>query len=106
MGVLLFFNGIFMLIASLVSLLYKDGVTFEITISSFIVLFIGALLILFFRHYDKQIQKREGYLIVTLGWLLMAVSGTIPYIFTGLFPTSLLVFLKPCQVTQLLELQF
>lgn len=86
MGVLLFFNGIFMLIASLVSLVYKDGVTFEITISSFIVLFIGALLMLFFRHYDKQIQKREGYLIVTLGWLLMAVSGTIPYIFTGTIP--------------------
>ena len=86
MGILLFFNGVFMLIASLVSLIYKDGVTFEITISSFIVLFIGALLMLFFRHYDKQIQKREGYLIVTLGWLLMAISGTIPYIFTETIP--------------------
>ena len=86
MGVLLFFNGVFMLIASLISLVYKDGITFEITISSFIVLFIGALLMLFFRDYEKQIQKREGYLIVSLGWLLMAISGTIPYIFTETIP--------------------
>ena len=83
MGVLLFFNGSFMLISSLVSLIYNDGITFEITISSFIVLFFGALLMLFFRNYEKQIQKREGYLIVSLGWLLMAISGTIPYIFSG-----------------------
>ncbi len=86
MGVLLLFNGSFMLISSLVSLIYNDGITFEITISSFIVLFFGTLLMLFFRNYEKRIQKREGYLIVSLGWLLMAISGTIPYIFSGTIP--------------------
>ena len=61
MGILLFFNGVFMLIASLVSLIYKDGVTFEITISSFIVLFIGALLMLFL---DIMINKFKNEKVI------------------------------------------
>ena len=83
MGVLLFFNGVFMLISSLISLIYNEGITFEITISSFIVLFLGASLMLFFRHYEKQIQKREGYIIVTLGWLMMTITGMLPFILTN-----------------------
>ncbi|MGB1404888.1 MAG: TrkH family potassium uptake protein, partial [Flavobacteriaceae bacterium] len=34
---------------------------------------------------DCQIQKREGYLIVTFGWVLMALTGTFPYLLTGSF---------------------
>ena len=83
MGVLLLFNGGFMLLSSLVSFLYKDGVTFEITLSSFLVLSLGALLMLSGRQYDKQIQKREGYLIVTLGWILMSLTGTLPFLVSG-----------------------
>ena len=83
MGVLLLFNGCLMLISSLVSFFYKDGVTFEITLSSFLVLSLGALLMLFGRQYDKQIQKREGYVIVTLGWMMMTISGMLPFIFTS-----------------------
>ncbi len=83
MGVLLLFNGGFMLLASLISFIYKDGITFELTLSSFVVLSFGALLMLSGRQYNKQIQKREGYLIVSLGWILMALSGTAPYLFSG-----------------------
>ena len=38
---------------------------------------------LFGRQYDKQIQKREGYVIVTLGWMMMTISGMLPFIFTN-----------------------
>lgn len=85
MGVLLLFNGGLMLLSALVSYIYQDGVAFEITLAAFLVLSIGALFILFGRQHEKQIQKREGYLIVSLGWILMAVSGTIPYLLTDTF---------------------
>jgi len=85
MGVLLLFNGGLMLLSSLVSFGYQDGITFEITLAAFLVLSIGALFLLFGRQHEKQIQKREGYLIVSLGWLLMALSGTFPYLLTGTF---------------------
>ena len=86
MGVLLLVNGGFMLVSSLISLLSNDGFVKEITTSSFIVLSIGVVFLFFGRRYEKQIQKREGYLIVTLGWILMALTGTIPYIMTGVIP--------------------
>ena len=56
MGVLLLFNGGLMLISALISFVYQDGVTFEITLASFVVLSLGALLMLFGRHYEKQIH--------------------------------------------------
>jgi len=85
MGVLLLFNGGLMLLSALISYCYQDGIVFEITLAAFLVLSIGALFMLFGRQHEKQIQKREGYLIVSLGWILMALSGTIPYLLTGTF---------------------
>lgn len=82
MGVLLLFNGGLILISSLVSLFYKDGATLDILISSLIVLSLGTLLALSGRKYEKQIQKREGYIIVTLGWVMMTVTGMLPFILT------------------------
>ena len=85
-GILLIFNGGLMLFSSLVSYFYKDGVTFQIIQASIFVLSTGSILILFGRNHDKNIFKREGYLIVSLGWLLMVITGTFPYLFTGTFP--------------------
>ena len=86
MGVLLLFNGGFMLLSSLVSLITHDGVTFELTLSAFFVLFLGIFIMLLSRNHTKQIQKREGYIIVSFGWVLMSLSGMLPYLFTGVIP--------------------
>jgi trk system potassium uptake protein TrkH len=43
----------------------------------------GASMVLIFRNHHTNIQKREGYLIVTIGWLLMAVTGMLPFLTTG-----------------------
>ena len=86
MGVLLLVNGGFMLLSSLISLFSNDGFVEKITISSLIVISAGFVFLFFGRGYEKQIQKREGYLIVTLGWILMSITGTIPYIMTGVIP--------------------
>ena len=77
MGVLLLFNGGFMLLSSLISLFSNDGFFEKITMSSLIVISTGFVFLFFGRGYEKQIQKREGYLIVTLGWILMSITGTI-----------------------------
>jgi trk system potassium uptake protein TrkH len=62
-GVLLLFNGGLMLLASLASWLMKDGVTFEMTLSAFIVMILGGFMMLISRNHESQIQKREGYLL-------------------------------------------
>ena len=81
-GILLLFNGGLMLLATLASWLMKDGVTFEMTLSAFMVMIFGGFMMLISRNHEAQIQKREGYLIVTLGWILMTLTGMTPFILT------------------------
>ncbi|MBE0571747.1 MAG: TrkH family potassium uptake protein [Ignavibacteriaceae bacterium] len=37
------------------------------------------------KNLEKEFSKREGYLIVTLGWFLMSVFGAFPFFFSGYF---------------------
>ena len=85
-GLLLLFNGGFMLLSSLVSLVYKDGVTFDLFLSGIVTLIVGAFLMVLTRNHSKEMNKREGYIVVTFGWIVMALSGTLPYIFTESIP--------------------
>ena len=82
-GFLLLFNGGFMFISSMASYHYKDGITMDLIYSGLIVTLIGGLLLFLNKNHDKQLNKREGYLVVVLGWLAMIFTGTLPYILTG-----------------------
>jgi len=86
LGLLLLVNGGFMLIATLVSFLYEDGVVLDLLYAGMITLLIGGSIMLLTRKHRKEIQKREGYIIVTFGWITMALVGTLPYLFTGAIP--------------------
>ncbi len=81
-GMLLVFNGGAMLISSLVSLIVDDGAVKEITLSATIVIISGLFLMSFFKNNSRKINKRDGYLIVTIGWLTMVFSGMVPYYLT------------------------
>ncbi len=87
MGLLLLFNGGFMLIAALVSGLYGDGVTLDISLASITAMFTGVTAMYFTRGHKKEVKRKEGYLIVTLGWIVMSISGMLPYIFSGAIPS-------------------
>lgn len=87
MGLLLLCNGAFMLFAALVSWYYQDGVTLEISAASLITMFSGILLMFFTRGHRKEIKQREGYIVVTFGWIFMALSGTLPYVLSESIPS-------------------
>ena len=82
LGLLLLCNGGFMLLSALVSLLYNDGVTLQIFLAGITTVIVGVLTMLFTRKHKKEINKREGYIVVTFGWIIMSLSGTLPYILT------------------------
>ncbi len=86
MGVLLLINGGFMLLATLFSLIYKDGVTVQITVAALLTMMVGVSFMFFTREHKKNLGKREGYIVVTFGWIFMSLSGTLPYLFSGSIP--------------------
>ncbi len=86
LGLLILFNGGFMLVSALVSLLYKDGVTLNLLFAALITLILGGVSMVFTRNPTKEMNKREGYIVVALGWVIMALTGALPYVITGSIP--------------------
>jgi trk system potassium uptake protein TrkH len=86
MGLLLLCNGGFMLIAAVVSAVYQDGAALSISLASISTMFAGVFAMYNTRGHRKEVKKREGYIIVTFGWIVMSISGMLPYIFSGAIP--------------------
>lgn len=87
LGLIAILNGAFMFIAAPFSIYYKEEAKWGILNAGTITILIGVLLYLFNKPKTTSIQKKEGYLIVTLGWLTLSVTGMLPYLFTGAIPT-------------------
>ncbi|MCO6500194.1 MAG: TrkH family potassium uptake protein [Vicingus serpentipes] len=69
------------------SIYYKSTDLYPIIISSSITLFFGFLLKYITRNSkNDEVKKREGYLIVALGWLTMTAFATLPYVISGAIP--------------------
>lgn len=93
-GLLLLFNGGFMLLATLISLIYDDGVTLELFLSGLSVLLVGVILMALTKNHSKEMNKREGYFVVTFGWIVMALSGALPYLVTDAIPSFTSAFFE------------
>ncbi len=87
MGLLLLCNGSFMLVAAFVSGMYKDGVTLDITLAAIVTMLFGVMAMFYTRGHKKEVKRKEGYIVVTLGWIIMSISGTLPYLFSGAIPS-------------------
>jgi len=86
-GILLVMNGIFMLSCIPFSLSDHDGDWKDILLSAWISSSFGAILLQTTRNRkNNELSKRDGYLIVVLGWLSMSLFGTLPYIVSGAIP--------------------
>lgn len=66
------------------SIYYKSGDAKSFLVAGLICLTIGSLLWFAVPKDDLDIRKREGYLIVALGWLSMVIAGTLPYLISGI----------------------
>ena len=84
---LLIFESVFMLSAVLVAWFYREPFLY-ILLSSIITAFAGAVLwFVFGRKKKTPIGKREGYLVVSLAWVVISLFGSLPYIFSGAIPS-------------------
>lgn len=87
MGLLLLCNGSFMLLAAFASGIYKDGATLDIALAATVTMLFGVMAMFYTRGHKKEVKRKEGYMVVTLGWIVMSISGTLPYLFSGTIPS-------------------
>lgn len=87
LGTLLMLNGVFMLTCIPFSLYYSEGDLGSILLSAAITSSCGFVMWFFTRkNLNKELRKRDGYLVVTFGWLFMSLFGTLPYLLSGAIP--------------------
>jgi trk system potassium uptake protein TrkH len=60
------------------SLIYDDGTAVSFLLAMVIDFAVGALLWISTRRHRQDLRPRDGYLLVTLGWLLMAAAASVP----------------------------
>lgn len=82
-GVLLLIVGFMMLTAIPFSLYHGSQDTQALLLSSGLTIAAGLISWFYKFHSGAQVNKREGYLIVGLGWLSMVSFGALPYLFSG-----------------------
>ncbi|MFW6371912.1 MAG: TrkH family potassium uptake protein [Bacteroidota bacterium] len=82
----MFVEGVAMLLALFVSLLYHGYDKTAFIICSAINLSLGGLIIFFTRNARPDIGRHEGYIIVSLVWVVFSLFGSLPYIISGAIP--------------------
>ena len=76
-----------MLLATVMSGVYDDGVTVKLALAGIVTILFGVFLMFRTREHKKEINKHDGYIVVTFGWIIMALSGTLPYVLTETIPS-------------------
>lgn len=87
LGMLLLLEGICMLTALPVALIYDEGDHLAILLSASVTIAAGIFSFLIGRKGDTSLGKREGYLIVTLSWIIFSLFGSLPFIISGAIPS-------------------
>ena len=83
LGVTLIFNGAFMLLSMVVSILNGMDSSFSpLLISGFITTIVGIFPLIFVRQ-SEDIRLSEGFAITILAWCLSCIFGMLPYLLWG-----------------------
>lgn len=86
LGFLLVIESIAMLIASLVALIYQGPDMKALFLSTLLCLLTGLTVLTFTQKARKEMGKREGFVIVTIVWILFSFFGSLPYLLSYAIP--------------------
>lgn len=82
-GVALVYNALFMFICAAVSAFYDfDSAFSPLLLSGFVTMTVGLFPLSFVRS-NKEIDIRNGFVIIVLSWVLCCIFGMLPYVLWG-----------------------
>ncbi|MBK6362541.1 MAG: TrkH family potassium uptake protein [Saprospiraceae bacterium] len=86
LGVLMIIFGLSILSCGGVALYYEGGDSDPIIKAGLVTFFFGTAAWGYKFKSEANVNKKEGYLIVSLAWILMSLFGALPYYFAGVCP--------------------
>ena len=85
-GILLFIEAAFLLGSIGVSLYYNEATVRPLLYSFGIIAAVALLLVTLCKGGERQISRKDGYVVVTLCWVVFSLFGTLPYMLTNSIP--------------------
>ncbi len=85
LGFVLKFEAAFMLLPCIVAMIYKENTGFSYLIM-FVFCFGFGHLLSHKKPKNQVFYAKEGFIMVSLSWLVMSVFGAMPFVFTGEIP--------------------
>ncbi len=86
MGFLLYIEAALILCCSGVSLYYQEDDMDDFLLTAGITTVVGIIFNLMGRNAEKGLNRRDGYLIVSVAWVLFSLFGMLPYRLSGYIP--------------------
>lgn len=87
-SIVMVFESLFILIAVVLSFYYREQIAGRMLLSFLGTLSVGLLLnVLTRKQRFHEPNMRESFIIVSLGWVIMGLIGTVPYLLTQSIPS-------------------
>jgi trk system potassium uptake protein TrkH len=87
LGLLLFIEALFMLVALGVSVYYDEHIIPAYIYAIATTLAAGALLLYCGRGKERNISRKDGYIVVASAWIIFSIFGSILYLISGYIPS-------------------
>ncbi len=84
---LMLIESVFLALALIVSIIYKGSDLYAFAVTLAITLTSGVIINKLTKKANKDFGKREGYIIVSLVWVVFSIFGCLPYIISGSIPS-------------------
>lgn len=85
LGWILNFQGVFLLVPCIVSLIYKEKSGISFLITAILCLIIGRVCTRK-KPKKKSFYAKDGFVSVALGWIVLSISGALPFLISGEIP--------------------
>ncbi|MGN0636861.1 MAG: TrkH family potassium uptake protein [Huintestinicola sp.] len=85
LGWILVFETLFLLIPLITAAVYGESCITAILLSIAVCLAVGGLLILK-KPKNTELYSREGFVIVSMSWIVLSIFGALPFFFSGAIP--------------------
>ena len=85
-GILLFIDAAFLLGSIGVSLYYNETTVRPLLYSFGIIAAVALLLVTLCKGGERNVSRKDGYVVVTLCWVVFSLFGTLPYMLTNSIP--------------------
>ncbi len=87
-GWLIIFESVFMCLPAMVAVVYREKAFFSFLISIGLGMLLGALMIIR-KPENKTMYAKEGFVIVSVSWIVLSLFGALPFLLSDSIPSVL-----------------